>query len=408
MLDPSSQENPLTVIPAEHLNNVGSIRGAIDRANHFLTSYIPPIFPFDRSSRVALDKPSETAENLVQLCLEKGLRSIIVEQPVTWLNTDTNGDMFRQMFSTLITYLSRLGVALELIPTKKAETFTPRSVDTNQILFSYHTADDSESPIIQPNIWRIKESIIPPFFSFDRTGFSGWGELAMKQSMYFSSLSIDIGDANDYFGALRTYITENNVSKYAQPDSTEVLPENYVFHAMQIATDSVMRLAHLTPANLLEHLIQNAESTGKHLVVKRHPRCRNKETLALIESNKDHPLVTFSNGHIDQLVRNAESVVVINSGVGMESIMRGKAVFIAGISDYRWGAHEVDSEGIGLEYAFQLPRPKLDPISLAQFVTFYFRDYCMNANDERSIEEHVCKALLSWLNSNPESDTEKV
>lgn len=379
-------------------NNVSRLRETIDRANHFLSSYSPPVFPFESSARVNLDRPSETAMSLAQACREQGLHSIIVEQPVKWLNTDTNGEIFRLMFSSLVTYLSRIGFPLELVPISRGDTFARRSAGDDKILLSYHSADDSEDFEVQPNVWRIKESIFPPFFTFDRTGFSGWGELARDESMFYASQALDLDASNDYFSALRTYIAEHNVSKYAQPEGVEELPEKYVFHAMQISTDSVMRLAHLTPANLLRELIGLAEANQKPLVVKRHPRCRNKDTLFLIEEVKDHPLVTFSQGQIDLLVRNAESVVVVNSGVGMESIIRGKAVFTAGRSDYRWGAYEVDQNGKGLEYAFHTPRPKLDPISLAQFVTFYFRDYCMNVNDERSIEEHICKMMLGWLN----------
>ena len=77
--------------------------------------------------------------------------------------------------------------------------------------------------------------------------------------------------------------------------------------------------------------------------------------------------------------------------------MRSKPVFTTGLSDYKWGTYEVGSDGSSLELAFLSPRPKLDPISLAQFVTFYFRDYCMNVFDERSIEEHIAKALLNWV-----------
>ncbi len=336
---------------------------------------------------------SPEAIELAKEVLANGLKQVNVEQPIPWLKltTDRSGNENRMMFSNLITILSQLNIPLQLTPVHGKTHAIPRFVNPDEVSLSWHSIGDV------PNIWRIKESYLPPYFTFDRSGFSGWAELSSSEKLFQSSRLIPKEEALAFVAELRDWINQNGVTKYAQVETAEdPLPAKYVFHAMQIPTDPVQHFARINYISLLKNLIRTANETGIPLVVKRHPLCKTPEVDQVIAKLEQQPSVILTKGNIHDLIAGAQSVVVINSGVGIEALIQGKPVYSAGLSDYHWGTNSVDDEQ-DLKPAFLCPLPKLNYVEDAQFLTYYFKHYCMDASNPVSVEKHIVWTLREWL-----------
>lgn len=316
---------------------------------------------------------------------------IIVENPVNWLNGKQGGDACRQMHGELTMQLARLGLSYSAHPIAKSHTLAPRQGRERQLRFSYHSAGDED------RVWRIKESYIPPFFTWDRLGFSGWSTLARSQELFALSHEISAIQAHAFASALRRQVTEQKITKYRQSSTAEAPSEkSYVLYAMQVPGDVVMTHSRFKQLDLLHNLVHTAEAEKKPLVVKRHPMCRCEKTDQALAEVARVPYVTLSQAHIHTLFEGAQSVVVANSGVGMEAVLQGKPVFTTALSDYKWATHEVTREE-QLSAPFQNPAPRLDPEALDRFITLYFGLHCVNALEPLSIEYNLGFALKDWL-----------
>ena len=333
--------------------------------------------------------------------LKQGIK-VIIEQPHTWLNAEQGGDATRLMFGNLLVAMSQLQIPFHAIPTTKKDSLTPREMSPNELRFTYHTALTTG----HPNLWQIKESYFPPFFTFDRKGYSGWAELATNKDLFNRSQEIDADFALAYAKDLRDWIQANRTTKYIQSTSAAPEREGYVLHPIQVPKDPVvLNHAHIPHRKLLLAAIAQAEQLNVPLVLKQHPRCNDKTVANIIQTSRSANVIV-SDAPILDLIAGAKSVLVINSGTGMEALIQGKPVYSAGASDYRWAANEVTAVD-QLEEAFVAPQHKLSEVERAKFLTYYFRDYCVHGAQPSSFERHLTEALTDWLTSqtNPLAST---
>lgn len=373
---------------------------AADAAQNFIAENNPRSGPteFLRPQGDRYKGVSDTTKELASVAKRHGLR-VAIEQPVPWLRGEGGGIFTRELYGHIFVCLSALGIQFSARPTDKSKTFSPRRPGPKELVFSFHSADNTleRGGEIVPNVWRIKESVFPPFYTFDRTGFNGWAEIAISDRHFKSSEQIESGEAMIFASELRRWVTERGVTKYRQSaDVALPFDDPYVLHAMQISTDTVMKLAKIPHGDLARMLAETAGREGVPLVIKRHPKCGDDRVTGLLEELSTLPYVHISDSSIHSLIGGAQSVVVINSGVGFEALIHDKPVYTAGPCEYRWGSNPVRRKSDLVE-AFREPRRVLDPIRLAQFLTYYFRDYCVNASDPFSVERHVARSLAQWL-----------
>lgn len=329
-------------------------------------------------------------KRLAKKARQEGIK-ITVETPVRWLSGQSGGTVCRKMYGELLTQLGQLGLSFKTHPISKSNSLKPRPPKEKRLLFSYHTAGEGDQ------IWRIKESHIPPFFSWDRFGFSGWSTLARSPEIFNVCREIDRTHASQFASSLRERVQRERITKYAQVAQTTMPPDRpYVFFAMQVPGDLVMAHSRLDQRALLQALVQIADERGETLVVKRHPLCKCPETALALSVAQKSPYVRVSNGHIHDLIQHAQSVVVINSGVGMEALLQNKPVFTLGAADYRFATYEV-SFVEDLVPAFNGPTPKLTQELMNQFIALYFGAYCIDASNPKSIEGNIAIALKEWL-----------
>jgi capsular polysaccharide export protein len=116
----------------------------------------------------------------------------------------------------------------------------------------------------------------------------------------------------------------------------ELAKRVYVFLPLQVSADTQLKLhSDVTNIEAIRQAVGYAEKIGAELFVKVHPAETDRGELRQIcdlSSKLNFDIV--SSATLD-LVRNAHSVVTINSTVGLEALMYNKKVITLGRSFYR-------------------------------------------------------------------------
>lgn len=292
------------------------------------------------------------------------------------------------MASSVLENIKFFNLPIKLLPTKHLDEwyFRPRSPKKNQFLFSYHTVGKSKL-----NILRYKEGYFNDTIFFDKEGYSGFASRIYKKKV--KKISLKKAD-EDFKYYVNKYI-KNNLSKYIQPEQKNIkLPKNYVFFAMQVANDSVARLGYFKWQELLEKLINIFDKNEISLVIKRHPRCYDKNIKNLLDSLKEHKNIHVIDASIHTLIKNAQAVYTVNSGVGFEALLHLKPVVLFGRSDYEsacFTCKDLDK----LELVPKLTTKKVEYIK--QFISYFMSERNFLIDDEEKIKQVVNKALAKFF-----------
>jgi capsular polysaccharide export protein len=109
----------------------------------------------------------------------------------------------------------------------------------------------------------------------------------------------------------------------------------YVFFPMQVSTDT--QLLWNSPVDnftAVKKAVQIAEQNGCRLVVKPHPAEINRVEVIKLASLRDDLGFAFVDGNTFEILEHCQSVVTINSTVGMEAMLCDKPVCTLGMAMY--------------------------------------------------------------------------
>src|SRR5690606_30027274 len=145
--------------------------------------------------------------------------------------------------------------------------------------FTWHTLETG-----RPGQFHIKIGTLFGYFIIDSSGYGGWSSIAGRRLPELIE-GVDPAEADAHWRRLHGELVEGGKSKYAQAE--EALPAEwgeYSFLPMQVADDTVARLADIDTLSLLRALAGWAARTGSTVVVKRHPMCRSSEIANAIDA----------------------------------------------------------------------------------------------------------------------------
>ncbi len=239
----------------------------------------------------------------------------------------------------------------------------------------------------------IKQGALPHHWFMDAGGYGGWCTLANDADLQDRSAQFDLDRARAVIEALAREMREQNLSNYAQPDGPAALPcdDGFVFFPLQTADDEVHELSSLGQPAMLRRASELAAATGVSLVVKRHPRCASPMMEAAIADAAAKPGVHVTDGSVNDLVSRARSVIVTNSGVGLQALVLGCPVFAAGRSEYSHICTRIDTLD-ALAPAFEPPPATLPERSVRQ-LGYLLDEYLVDMRDPdriaRRIEQHI-------------------
>lgn len=310
-----------------------------------------------------------------------------LEVPEFWFTVAADGDRHSRMFAELCAGLGRRSLAANLSIVPFGSYQAPRKAPANGICISYHSIGDG------PNIWRVKETSIVGWYSFDQNGFSGWSSLARFPEQHAAAIdAVDTQIARRAVDELRHHLRASNSSKYAQSSQPFDVSQPFVYLPLQLLDDPVSQFYRFDVIDVLRHSAALAERTGQLLVVKRHPLCKSaaigEELERLRYTNKN---VLVSDASIHEHLSRCRAVIVANSGVGLEAFLYGKPVFTFAASEYELGAYPCGSlEDIGRAFAQTLPD---DDGRSARFLFYYLSQCCFSIYDRETVDRCIARAV---------------
>ncbi|WP_311272511.1 MULTISPECIES: hypothetical protein [unclassified Rhizobium] len=311
-----------------------------------------------------------------------------LEVPVTWFPSQLDGERHRAMFSQLCSVLASRPIDVHLKPVAHGMHDVPRRPRPNGVVFSYHSIGTER------NVWRIKETPIAGWYSFDPNGFSGWSSLAKFPASHMSRIrGCEPNASLAYVQQLKEKLRIRNASKYSQSAEAFTLDRPYVYFPLQLIDDPVSEFCRLNPFDVIVRAAEMAQQSGYALVLKRHPLCRSSVVAQVLgEVQKAFSSVVISNASIHQHLEGCRAVIVANSGVGMEALMYLKPVFSFASSEYELATTSISSlEELDAAFAPELPD---NAAWMAQFLNYYLEQCCFSIYDTNTIERQVSRALV--------------
>ncbi len=295
---------------------------------------------------------------------------------------------------TMINYLAQMSAALlnlnlkvELSDSIRYSDAAPRLPADNQICISFHSHGNED------RVWRVKESYLPDYFTFDRLGYSGYSELAQYPKKFTDDISqFSHQQAEKIIAECKATLFDKNLSKYDQPDTLEhPLPDDYIFYPLQTVVDVVAVFARVSQHDALWQLAELSETHKIALVIKRHPFCDDDKTEQTLHAIiKKYPNTHLINASIHTLIQNARAVVGANSGAMFEAALQGKLVYSFASSDFELATIALQNTA---DFAKVFAHPQKQSEDVVRFLGWYLGAYCFNINDPEQINNKINYAL---------------
>lgn len=310
-----------------------------------------------------------------------------VEMALPWIeNRRELSPVIARFVQSLLFALGTLGARITPRQSRMHQDFEPRVVEPDAFLFSHHSIGDGD------RICRFKHSYRPGYFSLDPLGYGGFSSLARDPAMMRAADAIAAPEALAYARALRAQVIAGNESKFAQPACTGNPPRpGYVLLALQVPGDTVLRLSRAEPLEFYRRVIAETGRLGLRCVVKRHPKCVTPAVTELLSASESLPHVEVRDDSVNELLPNAERVVVVNSGVGVEALVHGRPTLTFGACEYAPLTTCIRSLD-DLSGALAAP-PSFDEVGTARFLRHYFEHCCVRADDEAGMLDKVSRRL---------------
>ncbi|MBS1301772.1 hypothetical protein [Loktanella sp. SALINAS62] len=309
-------------------------------------------------------------------------RPITLEVPEAWLMNPNDGAQHRMFYAGLLSALAEMNVTIDPVWLPRGAERAPRRTTTDKFAISFHSHGSDGY------LMRCKESYIPMYFTMDSMGYSCFSELARHPERFMPAIArIDTSRAKAFVDGVARDLRANNQSKYPQPAYVPPAYTGYLFVPLQMEWDSVAQGTWIDPLAALERTIHAARARGLHTVVKRHPLCRSAKIATVLDRLDQASDVTVSTDSVNTLIEGACLVVGANSGVLFEALLQGRDVISFAASDFGTATHQVRSLAV-LERAIAAPAPP-DAAWRYRFLSWYLREYCVQANDVAAIRRKI-------------------
>ena len=263
--------------------------------------------------------------------------------------------------------------------------------EPNSICLGFHTRTGGRD-----NAWCLKGCSIFNHWDFNSMGFAGWSDVTKSKATFQKSQSVDLDQAREFFDRFSQDYIENNMSKFAQPTGARLeIDQPYIFFPGQIKADSVVKnFGKIDPQLHADQVSKQLTDSGYGVVFKPHPGGTPKRPSVHV----DNPNVIQYTGSIHDIIPNANGVVVMNSGVGFESLLYKKHVFTSGICDYHWVTHNIYSVD-DIKTIPEILKTPVDEEKIIKFVYYMLTEVYVDATCLNSIRKKIEMAVRVYENT---------
>jgi hypothetical protein len=205
----------------------------------------------------------------------------------------------------------------------------------------------------------------------DRRGYSGWSEVQTMPHLH-DFRSVPEQEARSYFREM----SSRNFA--ASPPSAEPFADygDYGILPMQIPGDSVLNLSRFDYFEIIDATIAFFASRKLNTVLRRHPKCKDREVTAYLNRLERKGGVRISTHSSRDMILHARAVAVCNSSMGWDAILAEKPLICFGLSEYSRVAYQVSSYA-DIEEAPALDR-MFDQSDREKFVYYFWHRHVLN------------------------------
>jgi hypothetical protein len=212
----------------------------------------------------------------------------------------------------------------------------------------------------------------------------GWGPHHSSMGSRPEMPEIDGAHATEFCETLSRRFLSDGRSKHPQPP-LHAVPSSfkpYIFVPLQLSIDDT--IIYDSPYAVREFVglvCRWAVRSRRRIVFKPHPFCDDGTLLRSIDDYAKRWVWVFrSSANVHNLIAGSDGLILINSGVGFESLIHGKPVVTFGDCDYQWVTFR--GHGANLDAASRY----IDTYGAAQrregyrFAYFYHRRHAIDLN----------------------------
>jgi capsule polysaccharide export protein KpsC/LpsZ len=234
-------------------------------------------------------------------------------------------------------------------------------------------------------MYTIKEVYTLHEMYLDKTGYSGWAEMANNEELFKESQRVELDEAKRFLSGYVKKYEENGSTKYKQSSEISKTPLKFVLVLMQVSNDTVSKLADISSYNLAKMVSDGYSGSDFSVVIKPHPRdVRFKPNMV---NNKDAIIV---NDSIYSLIPKSSAVYTVNSGAGFESLLYRKPVFTSGHNDYHWVTTRVRNRDDIEKTKSQFD---IDKDSIVKFLYYFLNEYVITYDNKEQIRRKIMKIM---------------
>lgn len=313
---------------------------------------------------------------------------ITIENPVDWFKDPPIAKYLKPFYKNLISSCKDHFKDIEFVDVfyqkKMPYNRTPEFNFLDTIYISYHTYGD-----IVPNLFRIKESYLPGFFSIDPKGFSGFSKFS-DENLDEQFKIINYTNAKNFVESIKNNLIKTNTSKYSQNEfvNSDIIPNNSIFFPLQIESDVVLKLSNFNFYDIIDTVCENI---SRPIIIKLHPLSIDNKILE--KKIKDivlkHKNVTITDLSIHQILPSCDCCITINSGVGFESLLHNKPTINFGKSDYCHVSYYCDTKEKINDNLINCCISNHNKENNTKFLYYYLNNYCFYYTD-----------ILQWKDKN--------
>ena len=213
---------------------------------------------------------------------------------------------------------------------------------------------------------------------------------------FFNSVPRDINFYKNYPIKEETFPKKINKRNHLIKRKLEYikLPEKYIFVPFQTSFDT--QIVYNSPwiksmPMLFEIIEQIANKTHINFILKEHPHERDFTYEELHKRAKNNPFIKFANANeTDELIKNAEAIITINSTVGLEALLMNKKVIVLGNAFYALDKITKKARNISeLEQIIKnLDKWNIEEDLIKRFLSYLINEYLVKGTWNNPTKEH--------------------
>ena len=289
-----------------------------------------------------------------------------------------NLDDVETFYSTLPNILDQNNIKYKMLYLRSNKPVIYNEPDS--IYLSWHTHGTLA------NIWHLKTSYIPGYFSFDKNGYGPWSEL-VTEGDYEIPVELVRKNVENF---CKDYV-DNKKSRVKQPNASFGIPdEPYVLVLGQRPDDPVSKFADIDTMTLMHKVSELYKDTKYKVCTKQHP----------LESGIPYGTATDIQltGNIHDCIAGASAIYTVNSGSGFEALLHGKRVFTTGQCDYHW-ATDVIKNDEDLANSVELIEEPIDEDNRIKFLYYAITYHFVDITNPDAIMGKILRTVMEYEES---------